>query len=34
MIHDGKRVRGVELTGYWKDLATPQDVQEAEQLLL
>jgi dTDP-glucose pyrophosphorylase len=33
MIAEGKRVRGMELTGYWKDLATPEDVREAEVLV-
>ncbi|MGI8907787.1 MAG: nucleotidyltransferase family protein [Candidatus Sumerlaeaceae bacterium] len=33
MIADGKRVRGVELTGYWKDLATPEDIAQAARMV-
>lgn len=33
MVKDGKLVRLVELQGLWKDLATPEDVREAEELL-
>jgi dTDP-glucose pyrophosphorylase len=33
MITDKKRVRGVELTGYWKDLATLDDLRDAEELI-
>lgn len=34
MIADGKTVRALELTGYWRDLATPEDILAAEALLL
>lgn len=33
MIADGKRCQAQGLTGYWKDLATPEDVREAESLM-
>jgi NDP-sugar pyrophosphorylase family protein len=33
MIRDGKRVFGEELIGYWKDLATPYDIREAERMI-
>jgi glucose-1-phosphate thymidylyltransferase len=33
MIADGLRCRAVELTGYWKDLATPGDITAAEQMM-
>jgi dTDP-glucose pyrophosphorylase len=32
-IADGLRCQAVELTGYWKDLATPDDVAEAETMM-
>lgn len=33
MIKDQKRVRGVPLVSYWKDLATPEDIKIAERLI-
>ncbi len=33
MIADGLRCRIVELSGYWKDLATPEDIRQAEDLM-
>jgi UDP-N-acetylglucosamine diphosphorylase / glucose-1-phosphate thymidylyltransferase / UDP-N-acetylgalactosamine diphosphorylase / glucosamine-1-phosphate N-acetyltransferase / galactosamine-1-phosphate N-acetyltransferase len=33
MIADGKTVKAIELTSYWNDLATPEDVQAAEGFL-
>jgi len=33
MLRDGKVGRAVELTGYWKDLATPADISEAESMM-
>lgn len=34
MIADGLRSQAVELTGYWKDLATPEDIAEAEAMMM
>lgn len=33
MIADRKRCKAVELSGYWKDLATPEDIVEAEAMM-
>lgn len=33
MLGEGLRGRAVELQGYWKDLATPQDIADAEQMM-
>jgi len=33
MIADGLCCQAQELTGYWKDLATPEDVVEAEKMM-
>jgi len=33
MIADGLRCQAQKLTGYWKDLATPEDVAEAETMM-
>lgn len=33
MIAGGLRCRIVELAGYWKDLATPEDIAQAEEMM-
>jgi dTDP-glucose pyrophosphorylase len=33
MIADGRKSRAVEMLGYWKDLATPADIVEAEEMM-
>lgn len=33
MVADGRKSRAVELHGYWKDLASPQDIIAAEELM-
>ena len=33
MISDKRNLKAFELSGYWRDLAAPDDVREAERLL-
>ncbi len=33
MLKDGRDVRGVKLSGYWGDLATPEDIEKMTKIL-